>query len=165
MKTILMMCIALFATFTTFSQKSKANSTNTQPSTIQVQYTCPMHPEVVSNKPGDCPKCNMDLSLSKKEQMKREVTKTYTCLMHPEVSSVKTYTCLMHPEVSSVNPGNCPKCSSKLVVDRRGSKQGTTVYTCSMHPEVGSTTGGKCPICGMDMQAKTAQNKSSKSKM
>ncbi|GAB2464841.1 hypothetical protein GCM10011375_35420 [Hymenobacter qilianensis] len=25
------------------------------------QYTCPMHPEVVSNEPGKCPKCGMNL--------------------------------------------------------------------------------------------------------
>jgi hypothetical protein len=25
------------------------------------QYTCPMHPEVVKDKPGDCPKCGMQL--------------------------------------------------------------------------------------------------------
>ena len=24
-------------------------------------YTCPMHPEVKSDKPGKCPKCGMDL--------------------------------------------------------------------------------------------------------
>lgn len=26
-----------------------------------VQYTCSMHPEVLQDKPGDCPKCGMDL--------------------------------------------------------------------------------------------------------
>lgn len=26
-----------------------------------VQYTCPMHAEVLSDKPGDCPKCGMAL--------------------------------------------------------------------------------------------------------
>lgn len=25
------------------------------------QYTCPMHPEVVADQPGDCPKCGMHL--------------------------------------------------------------------------------------------------------
>jgi hypothetical protein len=29
------------------------------------QYTCPMHPEVVQNKPGKCPKCGMKLELVK----------------------------------------------------------------------------------------------------
>ena len=24
-------------------------------------YTCPMHPEVTSDKPGECPSCGMDL--------------------------------------------------------------------------------------------------------
>ncbi len=26
-----------------------------------VQYTCPMHSEVISDKPGDCPRCGMAL--------------------------------------------------------------------------------------------------------
>jgi hypothetical protein len=25
------------------------------------QWTCPMHPEVIEQKPGKCPKCGMDL--------------------------------------------------------------------------------------------------------
>ena len=24
-------------------------------------YTCPMHPEIIANQPGDCPKCGMAL--------------------------------------------------------------------------------------------------------
>lgn len=30
-------------------------------------YTCPMHPEVVSSQPGQCPKCNMNLELKLNE--------------------------------------------------------------------------------------------------
>lgn len=26
-----------------------------------IVYTCPMHPEVISDKPGKCPKCGMNL--------------------------------------------------------------------------------------------------------
>lgn len=34
------------------------------------QYVCPMHPEVVSSRPGSCPKCGMDLELRKVKQPK-----------------------------------------------------------------------------------------------
>jgi CopA family copper-resistance protein len=32
-----------------------------------VTYTCPMHPEIHSNKPGNCPKCGMKLVVEKKK--------------------------------------------------------------------------------------------------
>ncbi len=28
---------------------------------VAVIYTCPMHPEIIRDKPGKCPKCGMDL--------------------------------------------------------------------------------------------------------
>lgn len=27
----------------------------------KVVYTCPMHPEIIKDKPGKCPKCGMEL--------------------------------------------------------------------------------------------------------
>lgn len=32
-----------------------------QPATQKAAYSCPMHPEVTSDKPGKCSKCGMDL--------------------------------------------------------------------------------------------------------
>jgi len=40
------------------SGKEKQSETKT---VATVQYTCPMHPEVTGDKPGDCPKCGMAL--------------------------------------------------------------------------------------------------------
>lgn len=35
--------------------------TNHEKHDMAMVYTCPMHPEVISDKPGKCPKCGMDL--------------------------------------------------------------------------------------------------------
>jgi hypothetical protein len=35
-----------------------AEQSASQPAVV---YTCPMHPEVISDKPGNCPKCGMKL--------------------------------------------------------------------------------------------------------
>ena len=132
MKKIIILFFVLTAATAVFAQKSKAVPPQADSAT-QAKYTCSMHPDVVSNKPGKCPKCNMPLT-SVKEQMKQQVTHTYICPMHPEV-------------VSGHN-GTCAKCSSKLVINRTGSKQAGKVYTCSMHKDVASNEEGKCPICG-----------------
>ena len=128
------------STSSIFAQKSKQTAPKNDSTTIAV-YSCPMHSDAISDKSGKCPKCGMDLTLSKKEQMKKEV--------------MKLYTCPMHSEVVSNHPGTCAKCSSKLVVDRRGSKQAATVYTCSMHADEVSDKPGKCPVCDMAMEPRS----------
>jgi predicted small secreted protein len=41
------------------------DSLSVQPDSAKAasQYTCPMHPEVVSDQPGKCPTCGMDLEI------------------------------------------------------------------------------------------------------
>ena len=39
---------------------------------VSLRYTCPMHPEVVQDSSGRCPKCGMNLKLQKEEK-KQEV--------------------------------------------------------------------------------------------
>jgi Cu+-exporting ATPase len=62
------------------------------------KYTCPMHPEVVSDRPGTCPKCGMAL-----EPIRSQVA-----------NSKVIYTCPMHPEIEQDRPGTCPKCGMAL---------------------------------------------------
>lgn len=61
-------------------------------------YTCPMHPEVRSDKPGSCPKCGMALESVTTAPPKQKVE----------------YTCPMHPEIVRDVPGNCPICGMAL---------------------------------------------------
>ena len=48
--------------------KEKASGKMAMPMSMPMgkqEYTCPMHPEVVRDQPGDCPKCGMHLVLKK----------------------------------------------------------------------------------------------------
>ena len=42
-----------------------ASDSTAAPAGMATQYTCPMHPEVVADQPGKCPKCGMDLVVKK----------------------------------------------------------------------------------------------------
>ncbi|MGZ8537787.1 MAG: heavy metal-binding domain-containing protein, partial [Flavisolibacter sp.] len=71
-------------------------------------YTCPMHPEVQSDKPGTCTKCGM--ALVKKKGSEPIINSDDK---KPETKIV--YTCVMHPEIQQDKPGSCPKCGMTLV--------------------------------------------------
>jgi len=66
MKKIMLMAVAiLFAATSVFAAHSPIALADTSKTKkvkpAKVQYTCTMHPEVISNKPGKCPKCGMTL--------------------------------------------------------------------------------------------------------
>ena len=59
-KMLFVIAILLAANAGTFAQVTKHHQDSTMHKTA-AKYTCPMHPEVVMNKPGKCPKCGMAL--------------------------------------------------------------------------------------------------------
>ncbi|WP_321519025.1 heavy metal-binding domain-containing protein [uncultured Bacteroides sp.] len=61
-----------------YAQKTKkATTTTTTTKQQEVKYTCTMHPKVVMDKPGKCPKCGMKMVEMKdmKKEVKKEGTK------------------------------------------------------------------------------------------
>lgn len=122
--------ISVFAQDTTM-KKMKTPKQKTE----KMKYSCPMHPDVSSNKEGSCSKCGMGLTKIKKEELK-----SYTCPMKCEGD--KTYE----------KPGKCPKCGMNL---KEKEKQAIT-YSCPMKCEGDKTyaKAGKCPKCGMDLKEK-----------
>ncbi len=62
------------------------------------KYFCPMDLDVISDKPGSCPKCGMALELNPAWKSEKKTI----------------YTCPMHPEIEQDHPGTCPKCGMAL---------------------------------------------------
>jgi Cu2+-exporting ATPase len=97
----------------------------------QQRYTCPMHPEIVKNEPGSCPKCGMNLvpvDATVKEH-------SHSHHQHTETKKEETTSPVEH-----IAP----------VVEMRNT-QGFQKYTCPMHPQIIQDAPGKCPLCGMTL--------------
>lgn len=60
-----------------------------QSDTEQQQYTCPMHPTYISDKPGSCPICGMDLVPIKKSVPNATKKNMYKSTMNPNEISDK----------------------------------------------------------------------------
>lgn len=86
-------------TFTANPAQHSKEEADTQGKTeTETAYVCPMHPDVTSEEPGDCPNCGMALDPVKLEA---EAGKA-------------VYTCPMHPGIEQDHPGDCPKCGMAL---------------------------------------------------
>ncbi len=87
--------------------------------TVRTLYHCPMHPDYVSDRPGDCPICGMRLvpmdanpAGAKGAAPATPVKPASDERQAPAIRTV--YVCPMHHDVQSDKPGTCPKCGMDL---------------------------------------------------
>ncbi len=146
---------------------------------VAAPYTCPMHPEVVRDGPGNCPKCGMDLEPKADAAGSTERT-IYVCEVHPEevfdrpgqcfkescegmeleprkilAGSKLVYACPVHPDRKSDAPGTCeePGCGRKLAYKVvSDSSQLAEAWICPLHPVRESSGKLVCPDCGGEME-------------
>ena len=113
---------------------------------VQPKYTCPMHPEIISDKQGSCPKCGMTLvpmkSSSEHSSLTQVAHEAHQHIPHSE------YNMPLHNE-----KGNETELNDLNIVS-----QGFQKYTCPMHPQIIEDKPGKCPLCGMTLVPLTSDS-------
>jgi len=130
------------------------NDENTVAGEAGGKYTCPMHPEVVSDEPGDCPKCGMHLV-----PMEQAGTSSHSGHSHHRSGHSHH-----HSGHSHHHSGHSHQCSGEhekppgddRKYDRVPPGYSGVVYTCPMHPQVRQTKPGACPLCGMGLEQESA---------
>jgi CopA family copper-resistance protein len=101
-------------------------------------YTCPMHPEIRSDKPGNCPKCGMKLV--------KKIIKAAPVKKNPEPANPNGKP-ISKDTVTPANTGDMKM--DGMQMSKKETEQ--TMYTCLMHPEIKSDKSGNCPKCGMKL--------------
>ena len=131
-------------------------------------FTCPMHPEIRQDGPGNCPICHMTLVPvaaaavgaetgaepgNKTDSVAEAAScchsgKTETPAANSPVSAEPTASCCHStPEPHSDVPATAPAKAAPVAGPGEA-----VIYTCPMHPQVQQSTPGNCPICGMSLE-------------
>lgn len=127
MKTLkISLFVLLMLTISLAHSQDKKQTKVKQAQTEKAAYTCPMHADIKSDKPGACPKCGMDLT-------KMEVAKNHQCCAGMKMDSTKMG---MRHDSMDMNHDKMDK-----------------AYSCPMHADIKSDKAGSCPKCGMALRA------------
>ncbi|WP_227662954.1 heavy metal-binding domain-containing protein [Marinobacter daqiaonensis] len=135
----------------------------------RTEYVCPMHPEVVEDEPGSCPKCGMDLVARETGESTPEHHHDHEHEHHHHGHDHGEHEdeheqCHGHEDREHQNhhdhrqdhePEHHPDHNHDHS-EGEGHKQekAETEYTCPMHPEIVRDEPGSCPKCGMDLVAR-----------
>jgi uncharacterized paraquat-inducible protein A len=128
MKKIITVVVAfLISSPVLFAQLKAGKQDNTKHTVLNV---CPTHSTAKINEPGRCPQCGMKVSLSQKEQMKSQITKSYSCPVNGAIVSV------------SGKPSN-------LSLKEQMKWEVVKLNNQAVNASIARNKTDKCPGCGM----------------
>lgn len=123
-------------------------------------FTCPMDPEVISSKPGDCPKCGMTLkkkvvavkpkAISKPKVKQVQKTEIKSKEINAKIEKKNNSKKAKKADKSNVSKPVLNTSETEILKQSKPQSQ-PQKYSCPMHPEIISDKPGKCPNCGMDL--------------
>lgn len=118
-------------------------------------YYCPMHPNYTSDKPGNCPICNM--KLVKKEEapampMSLEKSKKPEdiCILHNCTKMHDGQPCPMMVVAKDGEHVTCPICGTHIIENKKSAEKKILYWTDPMIPGYKASGPGKSPM-GMDL--------------
>jgi Cu(I)/Ag(I) efflux system membrane fusion protein len=117
------------------------------------RYICAMHPQIVSDRPGECPICHMDLVLAPEAAPAASAAAPPPASAPLSASAPPSSSASAPSSVSATataKPAGHVHAGGAAPADA-GSPAVSGGYTCPMHPDVHTDAPGRCPYCGMDL--------------